>query len=53
MEANGMSVRLIALLQRLIGHMRGGLNVVMVIAMVLFSASRVRRWPMSRRWARC
>lgn len=37
MEANGMSVRLIALLQRLIGHMRGGLNVVMVAAMVLFS----------------
>ena len=37
MEANGMSVRLIALLQRLIGHMRGGLNVVMVVAMVLFS----------------
>src|SRR4029450_12218378 len=37
MEANGMSVRLIALLQRLIGHMRGGLNVVMVMSMVLFS----------------
>jgi len=37
MEANGMSVRLIALLQRLIGRMRGGLNVVMVTAMVLFS----------------
>jgi len=37
MEANGMSVRLIALLQRLIGNMRGGLNVVMVAAMVLFS----------------
>jgi tripartite ATP-independent transporter DctM subunit len=37
MEANGMSVRLIALLQRLIGQMRGGLNVVMVTSMVLFS----------------
>jgi tripartite ATP-independent transporter DctM subunit len=37
MEANGMSVRLIALLQRLIGNMRGGLNVVMVTSMVLFS----------------
>jgi tripartite ATP-independent transporter DctM subunit len=37
MEANGMSVRLIELLQRLVGHMRGGLNVVMVTAMVLFS----------------
>jgi tripartite ATP-independent transporter DctM subunit len=37
MEANGMSVRLIALLQRLIGHMRGGLDVVMVTSMVLFS----------------
>ena len=37
MEANGMSVRLIALLQRLIGNMRGGLNVVMVASMVLFS----------------
>jgi tripartite ATP-independent transporter DctM subunit len=37
MEANGMSVRLIALLQRLIGNIRGGLNVVMVTSMVLFS----------------
>jgi len=37
MEANGMSVRLIELLQRLVGRMRGGLNVVMVAAMVLFS----------------
>ena len=37
MEANGMSVRLIELLQRAVGHMRGGLNVVMVTAMVLFS----------------
>ena len=37
MEANGMSVRLIELLQRLVGRVRGGLNVVMVAAMVLFS----------------
>src|SRR6476660_5025780 len=37
MEANGMSVRLIEWLQRLVGRMRGGLNVVMVTAMVLFS----------------
>src|SRR3984957_15702867 len=37
MEANGMSVRLIELLQHLVGRMRGGLNVVMVCAMVLFS----------------
>jgi tripartite ATP-independent transporter DctM subunit len=37
MEANGMSVRLIELLQRAVGRMRGGLNVVMVISMVLFS----------------
>jgi tripartite ATP-independent transporter DctM subunit len=37
MEANGMSVRLIELLQRLVGRMRGGLNVVIVTAMVLFS----------------
>ncbi len=37
MEANGMSIRLIELLQRLVGRMRGGLNVVMVTAMVLFS----------------
>ncbi len=34
MEANGMSVRLIELLERLVGRMRGGLNVVMVLAMV-------------------
>lgn len=37
MEANGMSVRLIALLQRMVGRLRGGLNVVMVMSMVLFS----------------
>jgi tripartite ATP-independent transporter DctM subunit len=37
MEANGMSVRLIELLQRAVGKMRGGLNVVMVTSMVLFS----------------
>src|SRR5262245_9605032 len=37
MEANGMSVRLIELLQRPVGRMRGGLNVVMVASMVLFS----------------
>src|SRR6202008_3815580 len=36
MEANGMSVRLIALLERLVGRTRGGLNVVMVLAMVIF-----------------
>ena len=37
MEANGMSVRLIALLERAVGRMRGGLNVVMVLSMVVFS----------------
>jgi tripartite ATP-independent transporter DctM subunit len=37
MEANGMSVRLIELLQRAVGRLRGGLNVVMVTSMVLFS----------------
>src|SRR3954470_7408623 len=37
MEANGMSVRLIEALQRAVGRMRGGLNVVMVMSMVLFS----------------
>jgi tripartite ATP-independent transporter DctM subunit len=38
MEAGGMSMRLIELLHRAVGGMRGGLNVVMVISMVLFSA---------------
>jgi tripartite ATP-independent transporter DctM subunit len=37
MEANGMSIRLIALLERLVGRLRGGLNVVMVLSMVIFS----------------
>jgi tripartite ATP-independent transporter DctM subunit len=37
MEANGMSLRLINLLERLVGHLRGGLNVVMVLSMVIFS----------------
>ncbi len=46
MEANGMSVRLIELLQRAVGRMRGGLNVVMVTSMVLFpgiSGSKMAR----------
>jgi tripartite ATP-independent transporter DctM subunit len=37
MEANGMSVRLIEALERLVGQLRGGLNVVMVLSMVIFS----------------
>ena len=37
MEANGMSVRLISLLQRGAGRLRGGLDVVMVLSMVVFS----------------
>ncbi|MBV8522045.1 MAG: TRAP transporter large permease [Acetobacteraceae bacterium] len=37
MEANGMSVRLIEALERLVGRLRGGLNVVMVLSMVIFS----------------
>jgi tripartite ATP-independent transporter DctM subunit len=37
MEANGMSIRLIEMLRRSIGGMRGGFNMVMVLSMVLFS----------------
>jgi tripartite ATP-independent transporter DctM subunit len=37
MEANGMSVRLITLLRQGVGRMRGGLDVVMVLSMVVFS----------------
>jgi len=37
MEANGMSVRLIEALRRLVGGMRGGLNMVLVLSMVVFS----------------
>ena len=37
MEANGMSARLIELLRRLFGRVRGGYDVVMVIGMVIFS----------------
>jgi tripartite ATP-independent transporter DctM subunit len=37
MEANGMSIRLIEMLRRLVGGMRGGLNMVMVLSMMLFS----------------
>jgi len=37
MEANGMSERLVGLLLRLVGRMRGGLNVAMVLGMVIFS----------------
>ena len=37
MEANGMSIRLIEMLRRSIGGMRGGFNMVMVLSMLLFS----------------
>jgi len=37
MEASGIAARLIALLERLVGRVRGGLDVVMVLSMVLFS----------------
>ena len=37
MEANGMSSRLIELLLRLMGRMRGGLNLIMIVATALFS----------------
>ncbi len=37
MEANGMSSRLIELLVRMFGRMRGGLNVIMIVATAFFS----------------
>jgi tripartite ATP-independent transporter DctM subunit len=37
MERSGIASRLIALLERLVGRLRGGLDVVMVLSMVLFS----------------
>ena len=37
MEVNGMSSRLIELLLRWFGRLRGGLNLIMVIAMAFFS----------------
>jgi tripartite ATP-independent transporter DctM subunit len=37
MEVNGMSVRLIELIRRLLGRRRGGLDTVMVLSMLVFS----------------
>lgn len=37
MEANGMSSRLIELLLRLMGRLRGGLNLIIILATALFS----------------
>jgi tripartite ATP-independent transporter DctM subunit len=37
MEASGIAAKLIAVLERLVGRLRGGLDVVMVLSMVLFS----------------
>jgi tripartite ATP-independent transporter DctM subunit len=37
MDVNGMSTRLIGLLQLLIGKIRGGLHVVMIVSMAVFS----------------
>jgi hypothetical protein len=45
MEANGMSVRLIEMLRRLVGGMRGGLNMVMVLSMMLFSSLFISEIP--------
>jgi tripartite ATP-independent transporter DctM subunit len=37
MEANGMSVRLIELLLRMMGRLKGGLNLISIVATALFS----------------
>jgi tripartite ATP-independent transporter DctM subunit len=37
MEANGMSIRLIELLLRMMGRTRGGLNIIIVVASAFFS----------------
>lgn len=37
MEVNGMSARLIELLLRCFGHVRGGLNIIVILATALFS----------------
>ncbi|MDE2515714.1 MAG: TRAP transporter large permease subunit [Rhodospirillales bacterium] len=37
MEANGMAGRIMALLQRGVGRLRGGLDVAMILSMVVFS----------------
>jgi tripartite ATP-independent transporter DctM subunit len=37
MEVNGMSSRLIELLLRMMGRMRGGLNIIVILATMLFS----------------
>jgi tripartite ATP-independent transporter DctM subunit len=37
MEVNGMSSRLVELLLRWFGHLRGGLNLIIVVAMAFFS----------------
>lgn len=37
MEANGMSARLIELLLRMLGRMKGGLNLISIVATALFS----------------
>jgi tripartite ATP-independent transporter DctM subunit len=37
MEVNGMSVRLIEMIQRAVGQVRGGLHIVMVLSMIVFS----------------
>ena len=52
MEANGMSIRLIEALRRAVGGMRGGLNMVLVLSMVLFSGISGRRPRMSPPLAR-
>ena len=53
MEANGMSVRIMTLLQRGVGRLRGGLDVTMVLSMVVFSGISGSKWPTSPRSARC
>jgi len=54
MNAGGLSRRIVHLAMTLVGHWRGGLGYVVIIAgVMIWLRCRARRWPTPRRWPRC
>ena len=52
MNAGGMSRRIVAVADALVGHLRGGLGYAAILT-ALVPACRARPWPIRRPWPRC
>jgi TRAP-type C4-dicarboxylate transport system permease large subunit len=53
MNAGGLSRRIVQFAMTLVGHVRGGLGYVGIMAAIIMARCPARRWPMPRRWPRC